>query len=168
MSDSSTPAAAPAPQKSRRRVIEYFIVLLVIGAVVAGAFYMEQIRYFVTLKMWDKAAPEKALAAFLEAGQKGDRAAAQALVGVGNWQPLEEGGRWVGYTMTTQAGRLKYVLSDLVPAGGFKVTESEWVLVGEGAVLLTVPDSRGKGTVYRLEVKDGTWKVTEIRGGKPG
>jgi hypothetical protein len=157
----------PRPRGSGSRVVFYVIVLVLVGMVVAGAMYAEPITYFVRLRTWDSAAPGRTVVQFLQAGKEGRREDAEALVGTQMFQPLEEGGRWVGFFMVTQAGRLEYVLADLLPAGEPKPT-TEFIYRGNGAAEVDLPDKNGKVVRYRLEMAPSGWKITEIRGGRPG
>lgn len=155
-------------ENTPRRVSPAAIVLAVVLvlAVVAGGFYQEEIRYYFELKGWDKNAPARTVKHFLTAGKQGDQAAADRLLS-GGFQPLAEGGKWVGYSLTSNAGTMAFRFSELTPSGGPAEGETEFVYRGNGAANVTVPDAKGTKVRYRLEMREGAWKITEILGGRP-
>jgi hypothetical protein len=157
----------PKPQaRASSRIVPYVVVVVLIGLVIAAAAYQEEISFFFRLHGWDKAAPGRSVAGFLDAGRKGDEQTADSYLGVDVFKPLKQNGKWVGYTMTTNAGTMQYVMADLAPAGEPRPTKTEFVYIGDGAAMVTMPDHAGKGIDYRLQMKDGGWKITEIRGGR--
>ena len=164
MSDVAPVSPARAPRKSRR-VFEYLLVLIVIVGVVAVAMYQEQIRYFLALRMWNRSGPGDAVATFLASGQKGNRAGADAMLADHSYQSLNENGRWVGYYIATPAGKMYFRFSDMTPAGGPKITGTDYVLIGDGAAEVTALDRLGKPEKYRLQMEPGGWKISEMLGG---
>lgn len=168
MNDPAPPTTASAmPTKKRSRVLEYVLVLAVVGLVIAAAFFQEPITAFFGLHLWDKNAPGRTVITFLHAGKNGDQAAADAQLGTKSYKPLTENGRWAGYFIVTQAGRMDIPWSELEPSGEPQVTATEFVTLGHGAALVTVPGAGGKPEKYRLEMIENAWKITEIRGGHP-
>lgn len=159
--------SAPTPRQSVSRVASYVIVLFVVVAVVGVAYYQEQLTYGFKLKAWDKDAAGRSVGQFLTAGRDGNRAAADALVSSRELKPLEKNGKWVGYFMVSNAGTLDYMFDELAPPGEPKATSTELFYVGNGSAEVMMPDSKGKAIKYRLEMVGGTWKITEIHGGRP-
>lgn len=153
-------------QKKRSRIGELIGVFVIIGIVVGAAFFQESISAFFSLKMWDKGAPSRTVEQFLAAGKKGDKAAAQALVGTKDLQELNTDGKWRGYFMVTQAGTLEFDFADLAPQGEAKASEPEFMTIGAGSAMVSAADSKGKEIRYQLKMVDGSWKITEIRGGR--
>jgi hypothetical protein len=160
-----TPPTVPAPKRSR--LFDVVLVLVILGVVVAAAFYQEQLTAFFKLRLWDRDAPSRVVLQFLDAGKKGDQAAATALLGSKEFQPMKEGDKWKGYFIVSQAGRMNFDLAELAPAEP-KALETEFMTLGNGAATVSVPDSKGQPVKYRLEMQDGGWKITEILGGRPG
>jgi hypothetical protein len=160
----SGPGSAP---KKRSSIGPYIAVVVVIGIVIAAAYFQEPLTAFYTLKLWDRDAAPKVVVGFLEAGSKGDKAAADAFMGTDVYKPLEQNGKWVGYFVVSQAGRMEIPFSDLVPAGGPKPERTEFVTVGKPAAEVFVPDANGRSVKYRLEMQQNGWKITEINGGHP-
>lgn len=152
--------------KNRKRVIEYLIILVVIGVVVIAAFFQEQISSYLSLKMWDKGAPGRVVTDFLAAGKKGDQTLATSYLGASEFKPMMKDGKWKGYFIVSQAGTLEFDMQQLAPAGDSATPSTEFFTIGRGYAEVSVPDSSGKPTKYRLEMKDG-WKITEILGGRP-
>jgi hypothetical protein len=161
-----SPATMPVAKKKRSRAGELIGVVVVIGLVVLAAFYQETISSFFRLKMWDKAAPARAAEQFLIAGKKGDKNAANALLGITNFQDLIIDGKWRGYYFVSMPGRMDYDFQHLAPQGEPKATDVEYFTLESGWVELKIPDSTGKPVKYRMEIKDGSWKVMDISGGK--
>ncbi|HZO88206.1 MAG TPA: hypothetical protein VFB38_07675 [Chthonomonadaceae bacterium] len=161
--------SVPTVQKKRRsRIIEYLVVLILIGIVVVAALYQEQLSAFFGLHMWDRGAPARTVAEFLQAGKNGDQKQADScLIRETSYKPLMQNGKWAGYYIITQAGRMDLPMADLVPPGEPKPINTEFITMGKGAAEVTMPDSRNKPLVYRLEMSDNGWKITEIRGGHP-
>jgi len=149
-----------------KRVLAYIPVLIVVAGVVAAAFYQEQLTAFFTLRLWDRAAPTRTVSEFLSAVKSGDRAKADALVGDDSLKPLEEGGKWVGYFTVSMAGTLDFKSNQIV-GEPIAPSEPEFSTMGTGSALVTAKDVDGKDVPYRLEVRGGSWKITEIRGGVP-
>lgn len=159
----SNPAAA---KKRRSRVFEYLIVLVVIGVVVTAAFFQEQIGLFFGMRLWDRGAPGRVVTDFLNAGKKGDQKAASDLLG-GQYKPLTKEGKWLGFLVVSQGGTMEFPMDELAPAGGPKITNTEYLLVGKGAATVTALDSKNEPVKYRVEMQDSGWKITEILGGRP-
>ena len=170
MSDDSALPVLPARKAPnvRKRLMEYAVLLVIIGLIVGAAYYQEPISYYASMHQWDKAAPGTAVSEFLSAGKKGDQKTADSYLVPGEFHPLTRGGRWLGYFIATPAGKLEFDFSDMAPASGTKATETEFVNRGAGTARVTMPDSQGKPVAYRLEMRNGGWKVLEILGGKVG
>ena len=166
MSDIVQTPAIPT-KRGRSRVFDYLIVLAIIGAVIAGEFYQEEVSSFFKLRMWDRAAPGRVAAQFLEAAQKGDQKGADACIKSSSLTPLIKDGKWVGYFVVVMAARMDIMLDDLVPQGSPAPANVEFKTTGNGAALVTIPNSKGKAVTYRLEMKADGWKITDIRGGCP-
>ena len=164
---SDLPTTAVPAKKKRTRVGEIIGVLGVIGLIVFAAMFQESIAAFFSLKLWDKGAPSRSVEQFLTAGKKGDKQAAQALVGAKELQELNTDGKWRGYFLISQAGKMEFDFADLAPQGEVKASAPEFMTIGRGAAEVTAPDSTGKAVKYRLEMIDGIWKITEILGGHP-
>jgi hypothetical protein len=165
MSNADTPL--PTPAKKRSRVKEYLVILVMLGIIVFAALYQEQLTSFVALRQWDRGAPARQVTAFLNALQKGDQAAAAQLLGEPAYKPIMNNGKFDGFFILTQAGRMNYTIDDTAPKGELKDLKTEFNPMGKGSALVTAPDGRGQMVDYRLELFDGMWKITEMRGGKP-
>lgn len=154
--------------RTQRRIMEYLILLVIIGLIVGAAFYQESIGYYASMHQWDKGAPGKTVAAFLAAGKQGDQKTADSYLASSDFHALTRSGRWLGYFIATPAGKLEFDLSDLAPAVATQATETEFINRGPGIARVTMPDSKGKPVAYRLEMRNGSWKILEILGGKVG
>src|SRR2546427_4839795 len=130
MSDAAHVAEPVPVKKKRSSPSEYLIVLVMIGVIVAAAFYQEEIGAFFRLRLWDKDAPGQTVANFLTAGKKGDQKQADGYLGVKDFKPLNKNGKWLGYFMTTQAGRLDFLFDELAPAGDPKPASTEVITNG--------------------------------------
>lgn len=166
MSD-ATPETANQP-KPRKRYAEYIIILFIFGGIVLAAFYQEQITSFIALRRWDSGGPARQVTNFLTALQKGDEAAATSLFEPNtSYKPLKKDGKWDGYFIVTQAGKMVFTLEESTPKGEIKDLKTEFNLQGKGSALVSAPDAKGKMVDFRLEVINGEWKITEMRGGVP-
>ena len=165
----NAPAAesVQAPPRRRSRAFEYLLVLALMVIVVVAAYFQEPLTAFFKLRLWDRDAPARVVTEFLKAGKSGDQKATEAYLGSKEFKPLTKDGKWQGYFIVSQAGQMNFEFSDLAPAGEAKAAGVEFLTIGNGAAEVTVPDSKGKPTKYRLEMVDGSWKITEILGGHP-
>jgi hypothetical protein len=166
MVDQDTPAHAPK-RNAQSRVATYAVIAALVTGLIAAAYYQEQISAFFKLRLWDRDAAAKVVTAFLDAGRSGDKAAADSLMGTKSYQPLTENGKWVGYYIVSQGGRMDIPFSDLLPAGDPTPNRTEFVTVGAGAAEVFVPNSSDQAIKYRLEMQQDGWKITEILGGHP-
>ncbi len=148
------------------RVVGYVVAVVVAGLVIVGAWNQESISYYLKMRAWDPNAPGRTVLEFLRAGKRGDQDAATRLLGTQELKPLITRGKWTGYSLTTLAGTLEYVMSDLTPASEPKSPKTEFVYRGDGAAIVTVPDRSGTEVTYRLLIAGGGWKIAEIRGGR--
>lgn len=153
--------------QGRSKIALVVVTLILVAAVVVGGFFQEEIGYYIALKGWDRAAPARAVSSFLEAGRAGDREKAGQYLGDPSFQPLEKGGKWVGYRLTSNAGALDFLFSKLAPPPGTPATSTEYIYRGPGAANVIMPDAAGNGVPYRLEMINGGWKIKEILGGEP-
>ena len=153
-------------KSAKSRIIAYIPIVVLLGGVVGAAYYQEQLTAFVNLRMWDKGAPSRTVADLLTAMKAGDQAKVAGLLGDPAYKPLEEGGKYVGLTLTSMAGTLDFRATELV---GEPVApgDAEFSTIGKGSAKVMAKDASGKEIAYRLEVVDGTWKVMEILGGVP-
>ncbi len=161
----STPVSEQ-PKKKKSRAKDYIIIVVILGVLMGAALFQEQIMAFFTLKQWDRGAPARQVTAFLTALQKGDRAAADALVDTSIYKPLETNGKWDGYYILSQAGRMDFPLADTAPKGTIPSLEVEFNAMGEGSATVSAPDGNGKMVNFMLKLVNGTWKIAEMRGGK--
>lgn len=163
-----TNSTTPVEKKKRSRIIEYLAVVVVLAVVVLAAMYQEQLSAYIRLRMWDQAAPGRAVEQMLTAGRNGDQQTVRRLLGTQDYKDLvDEQGKWRGLFMVTQAGTLDFYMDELAPAGEIKAKETEFFTIGKGHAEVRVPDSTGKLVKYRVEIVDGEWKVIEILAGKP-
>ena len=169
---STDPAVPVLPDRkvsrTGRRILEYAVLLVIIALIVGAAYYQETIGYYTSMHQWDKAAPGRAVTAFLAAGKQGDQKTADSYVASSDFHALTRNGRWLGYFIATPAGKLEFELSELAPAAATQATETEFINRGVGIARVTMPDSKGLPVAYRLEMRDGAWKIQEILGGKVG
>jgi hypothetical protein len=154
------------PKKKKSRAKDYIILVVILAVLVSAALFQEQLMAFFTLKQWDKGAPARQVTAFLTALQKEDRAAADALLDTSIYKPLETNGKWNGYYIVSQAGRMDFSLADTAPKGTIPSLEVEFNAMGEGSATVSAPDGHGKMVNYILKIVNGTWKIAEMRGGK--
>jgi hypothetical protein len=158
-------SSAP-PNRGGSRAASIIIVLIVVIGVVAAAYYQEQIVYTFRLQTWNKSAPGDTVVRFLKAGLNGDKEAAGACIGTREYQPREEDGKFVGYSVSTPAGTLHLDFADLSPGADPQPSPAEFIFRGDGAATGKVKDSKGRDVTYRLEMRDGSWKITEILAGR--
>ncbi len=164
------PSAAPAPvltKRKRSKVSEYIIVLIVVGIVVAIAFYQEPASAFFRLHLWDRDAPGRSVVNFLKAAKKGDQAEASAYVKSTNMNPLNKDGKWIGYFVVVMSAKMEIILDEIVPKDEPKPGEAEFNTFGKGAATVRVPNAKGQPVQYRLEMIGDGWKITDIRWGRP-
>lgn len=152
--------------KKRSSVRFYSAALVVVIVVVVAAWYQEQIGLYFRLHGWDPSEPARTVSRFLTAGKNGDQQTTDALLGTKDMKPFSEKGKWVGYNITTMAGIVDYRFSDLA-GSDTKPLGTEFVYMGSGAALVKAPNAKGQPVIYRLEMIGNSWKITEIRGGKP-
>jgi hypothetical protein len=167
MSDDPAIPARPVT-RTRRRVLEYATILVIMALIVGVAYFQEPIGYYTSMHQWDKAAPGKAVSAFLTAGKRGDQKTADSWMASSDYHPLTRNGHWLGYFVATPAGKLEFDFSELAPVAETQATETEFINRGVGIARVTMPDSKGQPVPYRLEMRNGGWKIVEILGGKVG
>jgi hypothetical protein len=156
-----------APRAARQRPGEIVFVIVLALLVAAAAYFREEIQYFIQLQAWNPGQPAHTVASFLQAGRAGNARESDRYVDPNLFHPLEENGRFVGYQMgMPPIGNIEYRFSELAGPGEIRATHSELVFKGRGAAMVTVPDASGHPIVYRLEMQGGSWKITEIRGGR--
>jgi len=165
MAENRESTGGGARRPARRRAGEIVFVAVIAMAMVGAAFFQEEIRYFFQLQAWNPGKPAQTVTHFLEAGREGRQEETDRSIDVNLFHPLQERGRFIGYQMGTTIGSLEYPFRELVGPGEIRPTHSELVFKGNGAAMVTVPDAGGKPIDYRLEVRNGSWKITEIRGG---
>jgi hypothetical protein len=158
---------APAPPKRARGGRSGLVAFLVVmvALIVGAAYYQEELTFFFSLRAWDRQAPAHTVATFLKAGAAGDKEGADRCLDVSQFEPLQEGGKFVGYQVPTTVGRLQYRFNELSGSGEPRAEKSEFIFKGRGAAMVTVPDAAGRPIDYRLAMQEGGWKITEIRGG---
>ena len=156
-----------ANKKSGTRVVEFGIIAVILGLVVAVAANQEPIGAFFRLRLWDKGAPSRTVEEFMGAVQKGDQQKAQSFIGASDLKPMVEGGKWQGFYTVSIAGRMDYLAQDLAPKQSVpKASDSEFRNIGDAAEVRTTLDD-GKALKYRLKMTEGSWKILEILGGRP-
>ena len=154
-----------AQRPTRRRTGEIVAVIIIVIGIVGAAFFQEEIRYFFQLQAWNPGKPAQTVAHFLQAGREGNQAETDRCIDVNLFHPLQQQGRFVGYQVGTTIGSLEYSFRELAGPGEIRPTHGELIFKGNGAAMVTVPDAGGKPIDYRLEMRDGAWRITEIRGG---
>ena len=150
----------------RQRVLEYAIILAIILFIVGCAYFQEPLSYYFSMHQWDKAGPSNVVSAFLAAGKRGDQKTADSLLASADYHSLSRNGQWLGYFVATPAGKLEFDLREMAPAQETQATELEFINRGPGVARVGMPDSKGKPVMYRLEMRNGGWKIMEILGGK--
>jgi hypothetical protein len=166
MGENEASVSAAGKRPARRRTGEIVFVLVIVLAIVAAAFFQEEIHYFLQLQAWNPGRPGQTVVQFLRAGREGKQDETDRCVDVNLFHPLREGSRFVGYQMATTIGNLEYRFRELAGPGEIHATHGELVFKGEGAAMVTVPDATGRPVDYRLAMQHGSWKITEIRGGR--
>ena len=161
------PSGPVQSRKKRSRLLDYFIVVVILGGVVLAAYYGEPISSFFRLRLWDRGAAGRTLVTFLDAMKQGDEKKATSLLAATAFTPVHRGGRFVGYRMSSMAGQMDYLAEDLAGATQPTVSRTEFMTIGRGAALVYVPNPKGELVKYRLEMTDNGWKVTEILAGRP-
>jgi hypothetical protein len=131
-----------------------------------AAFFQEEIGYFFQLQAWNPGKPGQTVTSFLSAGREGKQSETDRYLDTNLFHPLEEHGKFVGYQVGTTVGSLEYRFNELAGPGQIRPSHTELVFKGNGAAMVTVPDAEGKPIPYRLVMQDGSWKITEIRGGR--
>jgi hypothetical protein len=163
-----TTETAP-PQVSKKpssRTTGYIILLGILCAIIAAAYFQEQISAYFRLRLWDAGAPGRTVVTFLEAGKKGDKALADSLLAATSYQPVKKNGKWSGYRVVSMAGAMDFLFEDLIGADNPRVTSTEFVTIGEGAAKVEVTNAKGQPVKYRVTMTDGGWKVSEILSGR--
>jgi hypothetical protein len=166
MSSEQTSDQTPRATRKKRSPLDYVIVVVIIGLVVAATFYQESIAGFFRLHAWDRGAPGRVVVEFLQAGKKGDRAQADAHLGNSQYAPLIRNGNWIGYSTGVQDATVVYIFDELVPSASPQPTSTEFNYVGEGGAEVVVPDKQGKPVSYSLMRLSNQWKIIGIRGGR--
>jgi hypothetical protein len=159
-------ASGPAKKRTRGRGELIAVVAVLLLLIVGAAYFQEEISYFFQLQAWDPGAPGRTVTRFLQAGREGKRSDAERCIDAGLFHPLEEHGKFIGYQVPTTVGSLEYVFDELAAPGEIRPSHSELVYKGNGAAMVTVPDAHSRPVEYRLVMEGGTWKITEIRGGR--
>jgi hypothetical protein len=160
--DAGAAAAAGKPTQTSPRALA-LTILVAAAIVVAAALYQEPILYFFRLGGWDRGAPARTVRAFLAAARDGDQQRAQQYVSGGDLQPLVEEGKWVGYSGRFGATSSVARLSELVPDGEVEPSRTDFIYLGPGAAMVTMPARANASAQYRLERVEGSWKLTAIR-----
>lgn len=153
----SEPAAGPR-RRSRPYVLLAGVILLILLAGSAVAYYGEEIRLYLSLGGWNRAAAVRVVEEFVGHMQEGRIQEAVALVDPEHYRPYSEGGREVGLEHQDLSGRGRYFLpfDTLIPPGKVEL----------GRVQLTAAD--GGGFVVPARFADGTegWFVVARSGSK--
>ena len=102
----------------------------------------------------------------MNAVQAGDQQKTQSLMGAAEMKPLMRNGKWAGYFMVTQAGQMDFLPEDMAPTQGKPAASNpKFITEGDAAEVMTTVGA-GQPLTYRLKMNDGSWKITEIRGGR--
>lgn len=157
---STQEAGSPPKRSSRGR--DYLVIAIVIGLVVAAAYYQESIPLFFKYRLWDPGAPGRTVAGFLDAVQRGDQGAAEGYLGGGKMRPLLHDGKWTGYQLTSFTGTQEFPTDLLLPEGKPHPSAPAFSFAGGGSAEVRVPNRQGKQISYSLSMFDNEWKVVNI------
>jgi len=95
------------------------IAVVVLGAVMAGAYYHDEISVNVHLQGWDRASPEKLVRDFVRQAHDGDPGAANALDGQ-RAKPVTKGGKLTGIAHEGERGSAQASIAQFVPTPDVK------------------------------------------------
>ena len=158
--------SAVTTEKKPRRILDVLLVLASVGVVAAGAVFQEPLLNFFKLRMWDRAAPGRAAAGFVEALQKQDQSSADRLVGNPQVEPMKRKGKWTGYHIAGLGFQNDMSFADLTPAGKPEPKPAEYSFLEGGSALVRIPNRHGNPVTYTMKLVRGDWKVTDIRIGR--
>lgn len=112
----------PAP-RAKERVLLVVIAVIVLGVILGGAYYQEEISTYLTLHGWEAPAAEQLVRDFVRAAHDGDPAAASMLDG-DRAKPVMSGGKLKGVSHSGERGPAEISVKDLAPTGEVKSTSS--------------------------------------------
>ena len=125
-SDDAIPQVEPRRQSGGRwkeRVLVAVIALAVLGAVLAGAYYGEDLSTYTRLHGWNAASAEKVVRDFVRAAHEDDPAAVSALDG-SRAKAVMKDGKMTAISHMGERGPASVKIKDLVPTGEVKSTSS--------------------------------------------
>jgi hypothetical protein len=107
----------------KERVLVAFIAVVVLAAILTGAYYREELTTYTRLHGWDSASAEKLVRDFVRKAHEGDPAAASALDG-DRAKAVMDGGKIASIAHMGERGPSSVKIKDLVPTGEIKSTSS--------------------------------------------
>lgn len=154
-------ARLPVPR--RRRARQYLalagVILCVLAAAGAVAYYSDEIHLYLSLGGWNRGAASRLTEQFVHRLQAGQIQRALALVDPGSYQPYTEGGKPVGLEHvdnTTGRGRYRVRFDELIPAGHVAVRSAQLTTADQGGFVVPVRFADGtEGWFVVGRVRDG-------------
>src|SRR5689334_20163499 len=123
-------------KKTRDYVIVAVLVLVVGGAIAGFGFYQDEVSSFWRLQGWNLGAVSHETEKFLEAANKKDGAAVEAMLApnLPRMTPIKRNNKLWGFKFEIYGGTKDRSLHDLVPDAGAKPGPPKLVALDGGAV----------------------------------
>ena len=109
--------------RTRERIVVTLVALVVLGAILAGAYYREDLTTYLQLQGWDSGSAEKVVRDFVPLAHRGDPAAEKYLDG-DRAKAVIRNGKLTAVSHHADRGPADVPIANLVPAAEVKNTES--------------------------------------------
>lgn len=150
--------------KPIKPVVAVAVIVAVLGAVGAAAFYQDEVTGFVRLQGWNTAPITHATQEFVQAASKSDGARVASLVafGVRGIDPVRKGDKVVAFMVGAYGGPKRRSLRELCPNDQPQIASPKLVYLdgGSAEVDVTYP---GKHTLkLNWDLKPDGWKLVKV------
>ena len=150
--------------KPIKPVVAVAVIVAVLGAVGAGAFYQDEVTGFVRLQGWNTAPITQATQDFVQAASKNDGTRVASLVasGVPEVEPIRKGDSVVAFMVGAYGGAKRRSLRELCPNDQPQISSPKLVYLNGGSAAVDVSYPGKHMLQLNWDRKPDGWKLVRI------
>jgi hypothetical protein len=146
----------------KERIIVAVVAILVLGGIMVGAYYREEVSLYMHLQPWDQRSAEKLVRDFVRNAHAGDAAAANALDGK-RAKPVTSGGKLTGISYMGERGPGRVAIKDFVPTPDVKQMETRIRPIAK-LYGIAVEYSNGRWAEFAVDRTPAGFRIVNVSG----